>query len=82
MANLKLINKNDIKKLENRYLLQSCSISEQNQEIYLNTETAKMKDNEQDIKNVFRKSISQRVSANFPLLAYNLGLNKVLIQDT
>ena len=46
MANLKLINKNDIKKLENRYLLQSCSISEQNQEIYLNTETAKMKDNE------------------------------------
>jgi hypothetical protein len=48
----------EIKKLENRFMLQSCSISEFDKKIILNTEVAKFENKHQTIENVHRKSIT------------------------
>ena len=36
----------------------------------------------QDIKSVQRKSVNQRHSGHYPIFAYNLGLKKLMIQNT
>lgn len=35
-----------------------------------------------DLRSIFRKSITQKHQGHFPIFMYNLGMKKMLIQDT
>ena len=70
--------------VEQMVYLQGVSITEGDQEVIMKTyiKARKSEQGEKTHKTVIRKSISQRHQASFPVLAYNIGLRKLIIQNT
>jgi hypothetical protein len=65
---------------QDQILLQAVTLSAGDQNIQLLTFVDGNQDNEQ--KKVVRKTTSQFVNARFPILAFNIGLRKVIFQST
>jgi hypothetical protein len=72
----------DDAKLEDRFLLQSTSISEGDQEIILKTMQQQSSDVSKDLRSIFRKSMTQKHQGHFPIIMYNIGMKKMVIQNT
>lgn len=66
-----------------RLMLQSMTISEGDQEIMMKTQIRnKNKGDSAEFDIVERKTISQRHMCVFPIMLYNIGQNKLVIQST